>query len=95
MARKTKWAKERQRINDAIQEIIGMMRKGPFHMNHYRAEVTHGYQTTISGKRTYFVGYTWTRQYAHHLTGLCNLRVLGRGKDADEALAKALKRHCV
>lgn len=48
---------------------------------------THGWNNI---ERTeYFIGYNWMRPYSNHMTGMVYDATIARGRDFDDALAKA------
>ena len=53
---------------------------------------TMGYRARLIDERVggqWHVGYSWTRPYAHHLSGLVQDCVMGRGPDANTAFTRA------
>lgn len=52
---------------------------------------THGW-TTYQGKRGYYVGYTWMRTHANHMTGMVYETTIARGATFEDALAAAVRK---
>lgn len=75
---------DRQKIANALRGIMVLPK------NRSLRRYTHGW--TSPARTEYFIGYTWMRPRAHHMTGCVYDVTIARGKDFDDALAKAVAR---
>jgi hypothetical protein len=81
------YTQKRDRIIDALRDLPRWYLREGEAMSRY----THG-RSSFRGKPCYEIAIQWHRRYAHHMTGIVHVRVIGRGADFDEALANAVKR---
>lgn len=70
-----------EQIRDALRGITVIPK------NRSLRRYTHGWSNR---ERTeYYIGYTWSRPLSNHMTGMVYDVTIARGRDFDDALAKA------
>lgn len=81
MLKKSEHAVKVDQIRDALRGIAVIPK------NRYIRRYTHGWSNRERAE--YFIGYTWSRPHSNHMTGMVYDTTIAKGRDFDDALAKA------
>jgi len=77
-------------MKNSYEEIKAMFHLIPRRLGWKAAEYVVAGARTYRGKRRYVAGYSHSRIYSHHMSGLCYDRILGYG-DTQAAATKMMR----